>query len=165
MDSAATTSSRRKPCLMDGDYGPDYVAEMVPGSSVNSHRQNYSLNSSVFYCNSMQRMRKLSATPRSVRGMFFIDGFEEHNPHFLDACFLCKQPLSSNKDIFMYRGNIPFCSIECRQEQIDLDEAKEKNLNLSVSMRALRKKEQSKSSSPNKSSPNCPFRTGTLAAA
>ncbi|CAI9771602.1 unnamed protein product [Fraxinus pennsylvanica] len=165
MDSAATTSSRRKPCFMEGDYGPDSGAEVESGSSVNSHRQNHSLNSSAFYCNSMQRMRNLSATPRSVRGRFFSDGFEEHKPHFLDACFLCKQPLSSNKDIFMYRGNIPFCSVECRQEQIDMDEAKEKSLNLSVSMRALRKKEQRKSSSPNRSSPDCQFRTGTLAAA
>jgi hypothetical protein len=26
-----------------------------------------------------------------------------HSVHFLDACFLCRKPLASNRDIFMYR--------------------------------------------------------------
>ncbi|MQM14889.1 hypothetical protein Taro_047828 [Colocasia esculenta] len=50
---------------------------------------------------------------------------EEETPHFLDACHLCRQPLSRYRDIFMYRGDTPFCSEECRQEQIELDEARE----------------------------------------
>ncbi|KAL2489730.1 uncharacterized protein Fot_43022 [Forsythia ovata] len=164
MDSAATTCSRRNPCFIEGDYGTDSVAEMEYGSSVNSHRHNNSLISTAFYCNSPQRMMNLSVPSRSVHGRFFSEGFEEHKAHFLDACFLCKQPLSSNKDIFMYRGNTPFCSVECRQEQIEMDEAKEKSLNLSVSRRALRK-EQRKSSAPNKSPPDCPFNTGTVVGA
>ncbi|KAI9127271.1 hypothetical protein K1719_001830 [Acacia pycnantha] len=44
---------------------------------------------------------------------------------FFESCFLCKKPLEDNRDIFMYRGDIPFCSVECRQEQIESDEAKE----------------------------------------
>nr|KYP67098.1 hypothetical protein KK1_013418 [Cajanus cajan] len=64
----------------------------------------------------------------------------------------------------MYRGDTPFCSEECRQEQIERDEAKEKNKNLSSSMKALRKKEQRKSVSPNKTQ-NYSFHTGTVAAA
>ncbi|KAI7746036.1 hypothetical protein M8C21_017246 [Ambrosia artemisiifolia] len=54
----------------------------------------------------------------------FYAGSEE--PHFLDACTLCSKPLSHNSDIFMYRGNTPFCSQECRQEQIESDEARER---------------------------------------
>ncbi|CAI9775593.1 unnamed protein product [Fraxinus pennsylvanica] len=164
MDSAATTTSRIKPCFIEEDYGPDSVAEMETGSSVNSHRQNHSIISTAFYCNSPQIMRNLSAPPnlRSVLGRFLSDGFEEHKPHFLDACFLCKQSLRTNKDIFMYRGNVPFCSVECRQDQIEIDEAKEKRLNLSVSMRTSRTKQQTKSSSPNKSPPDCPLRTDEL---
>jgi hypothetical protein len=66
--------------------------------------------------------------------------------------------------LFCYcRGDIPFCSEECRQEQIEIDEAKEKNRNISSSI-ALRKKEQRKSSSPNKAQ-DYSFRTGTVAAA
>ena len=34
--------------------------------------------------------------------------------HFLEACFLCRKPLASNRDIFMYRfapGHYGYCSI------------------------------------------------------
>ncbi|XP_062186275.1 FCS-Like Zinc finger 2-like [Phragmites australis] len=46
--------------------------------------------------------------------------------HFLEACFLCRKPLASNRDIFMYRGDIPFCTEECRREQIEMDEEMER---------------------------------------
>lgn len=63
------------------------------------------------------------------------------------------------------RGDTPFCSEECRQEQIETDEAKEKNWNLSSSMKALRKKkEQRNSASPTKAQ-GYTFHAGTVAAA
>ncbi|XP_006647701.1 FCS-Like Zinc finger 2-like [Oryza brachyantha] len=46
--------------------------------------------------------------------------------HFLDACFLCRKRLAGNRDIFMYRGDTPFCSEECRQEQMEADAAAER---------------------------------------
>lgn len=46
--------------------------------------------------------------------------------HFLHACFLCKRRLVPGRDIYMYRGDSAFCSIECRHQQIVLDEHKEK---------------------------------------
>ncbi|KAJ1272430.1 hypothetical protein BS78_06G201000 [Paspalum vaginatum] len=46
--------------------------------------------------------------------------------HFLEACFLCRKPLASNRDIFMYRGDIPFCTEECRREQMEMDEELER---------------------------------------
>ncbi|CAN6246538.1 unnamed protein product [Urochloa humidicola] len=46
--------------------------------------------------------------------------------HYLDACFRCGRHLGGNKDIFMYRGDTPFCSEDCRQQQIEADEAREK---------------------------------------
>ncbi|WCJ23058.1 hypothetical protein M5689_005104 [Euphorbia peplus] len=48
--------------------------------------------------------------------------FYSPEPHFLEACHLCRKHIGSNSDIFMYRGNTPFCSKECRQEQIEIDE-------------------------------------------
>jgi len=39
----------------------------------------------------------------------------------LDACALCAKPLGRDCDIFMYRGDTPFCSDECRGEQMQLD--------------------------------------------
>jgi len=32
-----------------------------------------------------------------------MGGAGHHDVHFLDACFLCRKPLASNRDIFMYR--------------------------------------------------------------
>ncbi|KAK4752332.1 hypothetical protein SAY87_021130 [Trapa incisa] len=58
----------------------------------------------------------------------YYSGGEDHlhEPHFLQSCSRCNKRLGFNSDIFMYRGDTPFCSKECRQEQIEMDEAKEK---------------------------------------
>lgn len=58
------------------------------------------------------------------------------------------------------RGDVPFCSEECRQEKMDEDEAKEKKLSLSSTMKALRKK----STSPTRNQ-DYSYRTSTVAAA
>ncbi|KAG9459788.1 hypothetical protein H6P81_004296 [Aristolochia fimbriata] len=42
--------------------------------------------------------------------------------NFLQACRLCKKKLSPEKDVYMYRGDQAFCSVDCRCEQILLDE-------------------------------------------
>ncbi|KAF8027269.1 hypothetical protein BT93_E0241 [Corymbia citriodora subsp. variegata] len=86
------------------------------------------------------------SSPRSAR--FYDARFEDHQPHFLETCFLCQKRLGSNRDIFMYRGELAFCSEDCRQEQIELEETKERSWNLSSSVKALRKKEHAKSTSP-----------------
>ncbi|CAL9748944.1 unnamed protein product [Musa acuminata subsp. burmannicoides] len=52
---------------------------------------------------------------------------EAPHHHFHDACFLCKKLIAGNEDIFMYRGGTQFCSRECRREQMDMDEALEKD--------------------------------------
>ncbi|CAL9100980.1 FCS-Like Zinc finger 1-like [Musa acuminata AAA Group] len=67
-----------------------------------------------------------------------VDG-ECEPRHFLDSCSLCRKPLSRNRDIFMYRGDTPFCSEECRQERIEIDEAKEKRWNLSAKASGARR--------------------------
>ncbi|XP_066372929.1 FCS-Like Zinc finger 3-like [Miscanthus floridulus] len=43
--------------------------------------------------------------------------------HFLDACFLCKRDITSDRHIFMYKGDAAFCSDDCRQEQRGMDAA------------------------------------------
>ncbi|KZV28922.1 hypothetical protein F511_13717 [Dorcoceras hygrometricum] len=42
--------------------------------------------------------------------------------HFLRACFLCQRRLVHGHDIYMYRGDSAFCSLECRQQQMLQDE-------------------------------------------
>lgn len=59
------------------------------------------------------------------------------------------------------RGDTPFCSEECRQEQIETDEAKEKNWNL----KALRNKSDQKKSTNSPSKKAYGYRTGAVAAA
>ncbi|XP_020577534.1 protein MARD1-like [Phalaenopsis equestris] len=80
---------------------------------------------------------------------FFCDDLSDvESHHFLDFCFLCNKHLGGNRDIYMYRGDMPFCSVECRQEQIDMDEAKERNWKIAIMERQQKHK---KPSSPNKS--------------
>ncbi|KAK8514207.1 hypothetical protein V6N13_063111 [Hibiscus sabdariffa] len=47
---------------------------------------------------------------------------------FLKSCHLCNRNLSLDKEVFMYRGDQGFCSMECRGRQIVLDEMKELEL-------------------------------------
>ncbi|PSR93506.1 hypothetical protein CEY00_Acc28120 [Actinidia chinensis var. chinensis] len=171
MDSTAP----RRPCFTEEDNGLASIAGTEADFSGNyqkhphphPHQHPFFLSRPLYYTLSQRRgsVRNLSlsspvSSPRS--GRFFYA--EEQKPHFLETCFLCKKPLGDNKDIFMYRGDTPFCSEECRQEQIETDEAEEKKWNLSSSMKALRKDQRkSNSTSPNKAQ-DYPFRTGTVAA-
>lgn len=41
---------------------------------------------------------------------------------FLDQCFLCKRKLLPAQDIYMYKGDRAFCSVECRQIIMDEEE-------------------------------------------
>ncbi|KAG5529415.1 hypothetical protein RHGRI_029966 [Rhododendron griersonianum] len=45
---------------------------------------------------------------------------------FLRTCGLCNRRLRPSRDIFMYRGDTAFCSLECREQQIKHDEREEK---------------------------------------
>ncbi|CAN6215344.1 unnamed protein product [Urochloa humidicola] len=62
-----------------------------------------------------------------VASRFFLAGSGnaagEGNRHFLDACFLCKREIASDRHIFMYRGDAAFCSDDCRQDQRAMDAA------------------------------------------
>ncbi|CAN6229325.1 unnamed protein product [Urochloa humidicola] len=54
---------------------------------------------------------------------FFFDAEPVGEPGLpaLDACALCSKTLGRDSDIFMYKGDTPFCSEECRYEQMQLD--------------------------------------------
>ncbi|KAK4372332.1 hypothetical protein RND71_007716 [Anisodus tanguticus] len=94
----------------------------------------------------------------------YYTGCEEHHyqPHFLDVCSLCQRPLAHNHDIFMYRGDTPFCSQECRQEQIEMDEANERKWKIAASKISSR----TKTETPTKETDvNKAVRNGTVAVA
>ncbi|XP_047317954.1 FCS-Like Zinc finger 8 [Impatiens glandulifera] len=44
---------------------------------------------------------------------------------FLSFCYGCKKNLGHGKDIYIYRGEKAFCSCECRQKEMMLDEEEE----------------------------------------
>lgn len=48
---------------------------------------------------------------------------------YLKFCHLCIKPLDFDKEIFMYKGDLGFCSFDCRERQIYMDETKEMEAN------------------------------------
>nr|GMD79738.1 FCS-Like Zinc finger 2-like [Ipomoea batatas] len=141
----------------------DGLASIVPDMEA-AFPPNHNTNRPLY----IQRRRSSSfinlSSPRYGGGRF--EEVVTPHPHFLDSCFLCRKPLG-NRDIFMYRGDTPFCSEECRQEQIEMDEAKEKRWNLSASMKAasLRNKDQNRTSSSPTITSAQGYTLGTVAAA
>lgn len=93
---------------MEEDDGLASLADMEAGFSGNHHpfysrpmcysrrssfRNLLAASSSSSSCN--------TSSPRS--GWVYDARLEDHQPHFLESCFLCKKPLGDGKDIFMYR--------------------------------------------------------------
>ncbi|XP_073148081.1 FCS-Like Zinc finger 5-like [Henckelia pumila] len=46
--------------------------------------------------------------------------------HFLKSCGLCHRSLPPDIDVYMYRGDVAFCSVECREQRMKQDERKER---------------------------------------
>ncbi|XP_041001059.1 FCS-Like Zinc finger 15-like isoform X1 [Juglans microcarpa x Juglans regia] len=67
-------------------------------------------------------------------------------PTFLDQCFLCYEKLLPGKDIYMYKGDRAFCSVECRCRQIFMDEEESLSKN-HCSLAAMKPTSSSSSSS------------------
>ncbi|CAN6461197.1 unnamed protein product [Victoria cruziana] len=106
---------------------------------------------------------ELACAMRSYRSRRFYDVRAEGRVSFLKACHLCRRPLGEGDDIYMYKGDTPFCSEECRQEQIELDEAKEMAWG---SMKAMQKKSKaSVAEQQSQKSDSFRVRAGTVAAA
>ncbi|KAI4325928.1 hypothetical protein MLD38_031289 [Melastoma candidum] len=55
------------------------------------------------------------------------DGFNLEAAHFLETCGLCRRRLFPGRDIYMYRGDAAFCSLECREQLMKQEERKAKN--------------------------------------
>ncbi|RWR80581.1 DUF581 domain-containing protein [Cinnamomum micranthum f. kanehirae] len=148
-----TASSTRRTAFVEEDEGLASLAEMEAGFS----GKNFSMSSRRRGSYKTFPPSSASSHSSSRSGLAY-----EETQYFLDSCHLCKKPLGGNRDIFMYRGNTPFCSEECRQEQMDIDEAKEKNWNLSLKV-ASRKEQQQQSNSKGKNQ-DFRVRTGTVVA-
>ncbi|XP_055809075.1 protein INCREASED RESISTANCE TO MYZUS PERSICAE 1-like [Solanum dulcamara] len=51
----------------------------------------------------------------------------EKTTYFLTTCGLCNRRLPPSRDIYMYRGDTAFCSMECREKHMKKDKRKEKS--------------------------------------
>ncbi|RDX66629.1 Protein MARD1, partial [Mucuna pruriens] len=68
----------------------------------------------------LSSINKHSPSAVSSLNVFQHSPFQE--PTFLDLCFLCRKRLLPVNDIYMYKGDRAFCSVECRCKQIWMDE-------------------------------------------
>ncbi|EOA17547.1 hypothetical protein CARUB_v10005906mg [Capsella rubella] len=163
--------STRKPYFIDEEEEGG-LASLEAGVSTpscynnNLKKMNHHYNHPQSYYYHHHHHQYSVSSPRSGKFHDFrFDNSSFGQPHFLDSCFLCKKRLGDNRDIFMYRGDTPFCSEECREEQIERDEAKEKKQSLSSSVKAMRRNEKRSSSSSPTISRDYAFHSGTVAAA
>ncbi|GMY11315.1 FCS-Like Zinc finger 5-like [Fagus crenata] len=79
--------------------------------------------------------------------------------HFLHTCGLCQRRLPPGRDIYMYRGDTAFCSLECREQQMKQDERKEKYTVVT------KKEDRNGHGSPSKASTKASSKSETVAAA
>ncbi|KAK5785367.1 50S ribosomal L24e [Gossypium arboreum] len=79
---------------------------------------------------------------------------------FLRFCCLCNRRLAPARDIYMYRGDTAFCSENCREKQMKLDE-RQRRLN----MVAAKKQDLHSSSTTTTSTTAAPPSTETVVAA
>ncbi|XP_073273941.1 FCS-Like Zinc finger 6-like [Primulina huaijiensis] len=56
--------------------------------------------------------------------------------HFLKRCGLCHRSLAPDIDVYMYRGDVGFCSVECREQGMKQDERKERHAAKNISDKA-----------------------------
>ncbi|WCJ23469.1 hypothetical protein M5689_005492 [Euphorbia peplus] len=71
-------------------------------------------------------------------------------PTFLEHCFLCRKKILPGKDIYMYKGDRAFCSVDCRCKQIFMDE-EETPINDNCSLAAIKPNPASSTTSPSAS--------------
>lgn len=65
------------------------------------------------------------SSSRRQNGLFFNRSLSYPSESFLSFCCTCKKNLGQGKDIYMYRGEKAFCSSECRDKEIMLEEGTE----------------------------------------
>ncbi|CAN6253259.1 unnamed protein product, partial [Urochloa humidicola] len=70
-----------------------------------------------------------AAAPRAYYSGGYFAGAET-TAAFLKACGLCNRRLGPGHDTFIYRGEVAFCSQECREQQIEYDERMEQTCSL-----------------------------------
>ncbi|XP_055815211.1 FCS-Like Zinc finger 15 [Solanum dulcamara] len=119
--------------VLEGYNDKDNINTITPGVS----------NSTWHILNKASMVLMKPPSPPSIPSSPFSRRKSPATSGFLDSCFLCKQKLLPGKDIYMYKGEWAFCSVECRCKQIFMDEEE------SIKTKKNRKSQASTSSSSN----------------
>ncbi|CAA2990341.1 uncharacterized protein LOC111374895 [Olea europaea var. sylvestris] len=77
-----------------------------------------------------------------INPSFYLNQTQPPSIHscFLKLCFLCNKHLSLDKEVYMYRGDQGFCSVECRSRQIYIDEMKEIEISTKKVLASMRQR-------------------------
>jgi len=111
----------QNPIINDGVVSPELADH-------HHHHQNYNnmnFGTKTSYEEHQHHLLSTMLSPRNINHRMNSGDFVE-TPDFLRTCGLCKRHLASGRDIYMYRGDTAFCSLECREQQMKQDERKEK---------------------------------------
>ncbi|XP_038974074.1 FCS-Like Zinc finger 15-like [Phoenix dactylifera] len=92
-------------------------------------QKNSPKNTQILIKTSVLRNSSLSSIPSPIPPP--PNSFPMTSP-FLKFCYLCRGRLQEGKDIYMYRGDRAFCSVECRCKQIWMDEESGRRDNCSL---------------------------------
>ncbi|KAL3507891.1 hypothetical protein ACH5RR_033273 [Cinchona calisaya] len=65
------------------------------------------------------------SSSRKLNGVFINRSLSYPSENFLSFCYNCKKNLGQGKDIYMFRGEKAFCSSECRDKEMMLEERME----------------------------------------
>ncbi|KAF4370028.1 hypothetical protein CsatB_007776 [Cannabis sativa] len=102
-------------------HGPNPKTTRIYGDCILEAHSNDSSNSVMKEYNKDIGLRELIKDPK-ISVPFPSD-------NFLSICNHCKKKLAADKDIYIYRGEKAFCSLECRSLEILIDEELEKSNN------------------------------------
>ncbi|OIT35917.1 PREDICTED: uncharacterized protein LOC109242732 [Nicotiana attenuata] len=114
VDIGTGTGSEQEP----SDYRPKVMVDhdQFKGSSEKQVMMSSTTTSGMAAMVSPRYQRRISG-----------EGFQTETANFLRTCGLCNRRLAPGRDIYMYRGDTAFCSMECREQQMKQDERKEKS--------------------------------------
>ncbi|KAK1365147.1 FCS-Like Zinc finger 13-like [Heracleum sosnowskyi] len=146
----------------DGDSLEDFTYVTSYGPNKKSHTRVYydgcekSRNRSVRISSKNHRACVFYICPETSSSTVQSSGRSD----FLSSCHMCRKKLHG-EDIYMYRGEKAFCSAECRERQIVMDEKKERKRGSQASSRSTTVADLS--TSPCSSNDRQMFTTGIFA--
>jgi len=117
VDVEGQEPTEENPIMMDVHASSTVVGPHGPGNNIQDHN-------SFGYHEQHRFLAMLSPRNNEPRNSSASDLVE--TAHFLRTCGLCKRRLASGRDLYMYKGDTAFCSLECREQQMKQDERVEK---------------------------------------